>query len=413
MSTLAASMATDAEKVNLGHLSMQKYLKRDTVQMMTRAIITCAVRRRASDIHVEPDDKGLIIRQRIDGVMTEMIMLPRSLAQAVVSALKIAANLNIAEKRLPQDGKLQIRIDNTDIDVRIASSPASSGEKVSMRLLDIRSIQIEARHLGMHDHQQETFLKTIRAPHGLILVTGPTGSGKSTTLYVALQTLKTGDKNIISIEDPIEFQISGVNQIQVNVPAGLTFASCLRSVLRQDPDIIMVGEIRDQETAEISVNAASTGHLVLSTLHTIDACSSVSRLFDLGVAPRQFADALSLVVAQRLVRLVCSYCKEPVAIDWDVLGQLGISESTAHNMSFYKGKGCPACAKTGYLRRAGIFEFLSPTDRIRAEIEKNSLSTAQLRDLAIQNGMTTLRQEAIRLLLTGVTTIEETVRVTK
>ncbi|CAN5390423.1 hypothetical protein BH09SUM1_BH09SUM1_34010 [soil metagenome] len=408
---LAGSLSSEVERVNTGLGSMDKFVERESMVRLVRAVITLAVRRRASDLHVEPDENHLIVRQRIDGLMTELVSLPRSLANAVVSAIKVQANLNIAERRVPQDGKMQMHIDKTDIDIRVASSPAANGEKVSMRLLDIRSVQVETRHLGMAPASQELFTKVIHAPHGLILVAGPTGSGKTTTLYVALQAIKTTNRNIISIEDPVEFRIPGVNQIQVNPVAGLTFATGLRSILRQDPDVIMVGEIRDHETAEISVNAATTGHLVFSTLHTIDSASSVARLVDLGVGTRQFADALSLVMAQRLIRLVCQHCSENYEPGTEALTELGMTRS--HGMVFRRGKGCTICNNTGYFRRTGVFEMLEPSDRLRGAIENEKLSTSEIRNLAIQSGMKTLRQESIELLLQGLTTVEETIRVTK
>ncbi|MEO8376374.1 MAG: GspE/PulE family protein [Candidatus Sumerlaeota bacterium] len=410
---LSNSLGTDVEKVNVGMVSMEKHVTKDAVVRLVLAIITLGVRRRASDIHVEPDEDSLHIRQRIDGVMTEMCRLPRSLASTVVSALKVQGVMNIAEKRLPQDGKFQIRVDKTDIDVRVASSPTGVGEKVSLRILDVRSIQMETKHLGMPPQMQSTFDTVIHQPHGMMLITGPTGSGKSTTVYVALQTLKSGEKNIISIEDPIEFRIPGVNQIQVNTAAGLSFASGLRSILRQDPDIIVIGEIRDKETAEIAVNSSTTGHMVFSTLHTVDAASSVARLIELGVSPRQFADALSLIVAQRLARLVCQYCKQPSFPDDAALRELGLNRVLVDGFDFETGKGCEVCNSTGYYRRTGIFEFLSPSERMRSALEAGGLSTSQIRDIAVQGGMRTLRQEAIVLMQQGMTTIEETIRVTK
>jgi len=410
--TLGASMATEAERVNMGTVSLDRYVKDEAVVRLVRALITLGVRRRASDLHIEPDENGLEVRQRIDGIMTRMVTLPRSLSLALVSAVKVTANMNIAEKRVPQDGKMQFRIDNTDIDIRVASSPTGVGEKASMRILDIRSIQMTPQHLGMPPDKQRVFERTIQQPNGMVLMTGPTGSGKTTTIYVAIQAISQGEKNIISIEDPIEFRIPGVNQIQVNPAAGLTFAGGLRSILRQDPDVIVVGEIRDKETAEISVNSVLTGHLVFSTLHTVDAASSIARLMDLGVSPRQFADALSLVVAQRLIRLVCQHCAQPDDPDERILSEIGIHGSTT-GFDFKRGAGCQVCNGTGHYRWTGIFEFLQPSERLRAELEAASLSTAQIRDIAVQGGMATLRGEAIALLKSGRTTAEETLRVTK
>ncbi len=410
---LSDGLASEAEGVGEDTHALQRHVRNDAVQRLTQALITLAVRRRASDLHVEPVEDCLLIRQRIDGIMTEMFRLPRSLAITIVSSLKVKADMNIAEKRVPQDGKFQVRIDNTDIDVRAASSPVGTGEKISLRLLDIRSIRLDVEQLGMSKEGQEVFRRSIQEPHGLILVTGPTGSGKTTTIYVALQSISSGEKNIISIEDPVEFRIPGVNQIQVNPTAGLTFASGLRSILRQDPDVLLVGEIRDQETAEISVNAATTGHLVFTTLHTIDAASSVARLIDLGVGARQFADALALVVAQRLIRLVCEQCKEPYVPPDSVLAEIGLLQDDVEGATFQRGRGCKLCNKTGYHRRTGVFEILDPSERLRDAIENENLTTAAIRDLAIRGGMKTLRQEAIRYLLEGRTTAEETLRVTR
>lgn len=410
--TLANSMATDVEKVNVGTLSLDSFVKRDAMVRLVRAAVTLGVRRRASDVHVEPDENALIVRQRIDGVMTEMFHFPRSLSLAFVSAIKVSANMDISEKRIPQDGKFQMMIDKTNIDVRVATSPTNVGEKASLRILDVRSIQMGTKHLGMSGESQEMFDRAIHSPHGMVLITGPTGSGKTTTIYVALQQLTKGDKNIISIEDPIEFRIPGVNQTQINPTAGLTFASGLRSILRQDPDVIVVGEIRDKETAEISVNSVQTGHLVFSTLHTVDAASSVARLIDFEVSPRQFADALSLIVAQRLIRLVCQYCKKPYHPDEGVLRELGL-KPPLDDFNFQRGTGCETCNNTGHYRRTGIFEMLRPSERMRVELENASLSTGQIRELAVQGGMRTLRQEAILLLKEGRTSAEETLRVTK
>lgn len=410
---LADGLSSDVERVERGAESMERFVGREAVRVLVEGIITLGVRRRASDLHFEPGSDSLVVRQRIDGMMTEMIALPRSLSAAVVSAIKVESNLNIAEKRVPQDGKLRKIVDKVDIDIRVATSPSGTGEKASLRLLDIRSIQMDTRHLGMMPADQKRFDRAIEAPHGLILVSGPTGSGKTTTLYVALQKLKSTARNIISIEDPIEFQIPGITQMQVNVAQGLTFASGLRSILRQDPDIIMVGEIRDRETAEISVNSALTGHLVFSTLHTIDSAASVARLIDLGVSPRQFADALNLVIAQRLVRLVCSKCAVETEPDQDLLEELGITPENIGNYVYRKGTGCTVCNRTGFYRRSGVFEFLEPSERLRVALEKESLTTGEIREIAIQAGMKSLRMSALEYLTRGLVSLEEVIRVTK
>ncbi len=413
ITVLANSLATDAEKVTLGIVSMASFVGQDVMQRLVRAVLTHSIRSRASDVHIEPQQQAVSIRHRVDGVMTEMTRLPASIGPAIVSAIKVNASMDISEKRKPQDGAWQIMVDDADIDLRIASSPSTVGETITIRILDFRSIQMETKNLGMTKSGRDVFEKAIREPHGLILVTGPTGSGKTTSLYVALRSITTGDKNIISIEDPIEFRLAGVNQIQVNPAAGLTFASGLRSILRQDPDVIMVGEIRDQETAEIAVNAAQTGHLVFSTLHTIDAAATVTRLYDLGISPRQFADALSIIVAQRLIRLVCPDCKTSDKPDKAVLREIGIREEDEPNYPFMIGQGCRSCNSMGYLGRSGIFEILAPNAAIRTALESGTQSTQELRELAIANGMRALREEALVLLKQGMTSAEEVLRVTK
>ncbi|MBX3728106.1 MAG: Flp pilus assembly complex ATPase component TadA [Candidatus Sumerlaeia bacterium] len=410
---LSTNLATDAEKVVLGHVTMESFVGKDMMQRLVRAFVSKAIRNRASDVHVEPQHDHVMVRFRIDGMMLEMARLPASLGPAVVSAVKVAADMDISEKRKPQDGRTQFDVDGTSIDVRVASSPSPSGEKLSMRLLDFRSVEMDPKKLGMTKSTRELFERAIREPHGLILVCGPTGSGKTTTLYVALRMLATGDKNIVSIEDPIEFRLPGINQSQVNPAAGLTFANGLRSILRQDPDVVMVGEIRDKETAEIAVNAAQTGHLVFSTLHTIDAASSVTRLLDFGIGPRQFADALSLVMAQRLVRLVCPECRKPSKADTDLLKSLGVPEMDISDFPCMVGPGCDLCNKTGFHGRTGLFEMLVPNTEIRGALERGNLTTAELRELAISNGMRTLREEALVLLRQGMTSAEEVLRVTK
>ncbi len=410
---LANALATDVEKVQMGVVSMSRFVEKDTMQRLVRAIVTLAIRHRASDIHVEPAQRHVEIRYRLDGMMVEMCKLPASLGAAVISAIKVQSSLDIAEKRKPQDGKMSMFVDGVDIDIRVATSPAHVGETATLRLLDVRNIQVETKHLGMAKSTRQVFERAIQEPHGLILVTGPTGSGKTTTLYVALRMIQTGEKNIISIEDPIEFTIAGINQIQINPTAGLTFATGLRSMLRQDPDVIMVGEIRDKETAEIAINAAQTGHLVFSTLHTIDAASSISRLYDLGISPRQFADALSLIVAQRLIRLVCRECKQPHQPKPQLLEEIGMAEEDLAEQEFFLGKGCDVCNHTGYHGRTGLYELLVPNAVIRHALEKGTLSTVELRQVAIENGMRTLREEALVLLKQGLTTAEEVLRVTK
>lgn len=410
---LASNLRLEADKVDKGTESLNTLVKKDGMQRLVRALITSASRTRASDLHIEPGQKTVKIRQRVDGIMVDMVELNPTLGPAIVSALKVNADLDISEKRKPQDGSMQVMVDDHPLDLRIATSPSQVGETATLRLLDSRTIEMSTKNLGMTKSTRQIFESAVDEPHGLVLVTGPTGSGKTTTLYIALQSLTKGDKNIISIEDPIEFRIAGINQIQVNPTAGLTFASGLRSMLRQDPDVIMVGEIRDGETAEIAVNAAQTGHLVFSTLHTIDAASSVTRLFDLKISPRQFADALSLVVAQRLIRLVCPHCAKEVKISEEKLDELSIPTYDYDKYEFVEGQGCDHCLSTGFYGRTGIFEMLLPNSSIRSFLQKGEFSTVELRELAISNGMRTLREEALILLRQKLTTYEEVLRVTK
>ena len=410
---MANSLLNDARQVERGAQMMTALVEKETMQRLLRGVLTLGIRRRSSDLHIEPSSKGVPIRQRVDGIMTEMVALPGELAAAIVSALKVMGNMDISEKRRPQDGGLNIWIDGHEIDIRLTSIPASGYEKMSLRLLDRRTIEMGTKKLGMTAGVRRTFEHAIHEPHGLVLVTGPTGSGKSTSLYVAIQALLTGDKNIVSIEDPIEFRVSGVNQIQVNTAVGLTFASGLRSILRQDPDVVMIGEIRDRETAEIAVSAANTGHLVLSTLHTIDTATCVSRLVELGISPRQFAEALNLVIAQRLIRLICPDCRRSSKPAQDIMSDLGIPEAEVGDYEFQAGKGCETCSKTGFFGRTGIFEVMVINEALKSAFETRTLTTGEIREIAIVNGMKTLRLEALSLLHQGMTTAEEVLRVTK
>lgn len=410
---LVGCVKRDMELSKIGSLSLKAIIEKDAMSKLVRSLITLAVRRRASDLHVEPDAEGLKIRVRVDGMLQELTSMPKPLASPLVSALKVLGNLDIAERRVPQDGRFQIWVDKADVDIRIASAPAALGEKCSLRLLDSRTIQVDPARLGMEDSAREIFEHTIRKPHGLMLVTGPTGSGKSTTLYVALQMMNTGERNIISIEDPIEFKIKGVNQMQVNPQANFTFATGMRSILRQDPDVIMVGEIRDEETADIAIEAAMTGHLVLSTLHTIDSASAIGRLMDLGVEPRRFGDALQLIIAQRLMRLNCAQCAAPYKPKKSDLDHLGIKEEelTTDDWKAMKGAGCDICRFTGFFGRVGLFEMFVPNTELRALIEQRA-GTNDIRNAALATGMLTLRAQGLARARAGLTPIEEVLRVT-
>lgn len=369
-----------------------------------------AARDNASDIHIEPYQNSLKIRQRLDGILYDMLSPPKHVQSALISRIKIMANLNIAEKRLPQDGRIELKVANKEIDVRVSTLPTAFGERVVLRLLRKTAAMISLSDLGMPKDRLEQFDKQIRSPNGIVLVTGPTGSGKTTTLYAALSTINSTDINIITVEDPIEYRISGIGQVQVNPKIDLTFASGLRSIVRQDPDVILVGEIRDTETAEIAIQSALTGHLVFSTLHTNDSAGAVTRLRDMGIEPFLIASSVNTIIAQRLIRIICPDCKEEYVPSAETLEKIGILSSFTGRVA-YRGRGCVKCHHTGYKGRCGIFETLTMTQ----EMKKLVLKTAdanQIKELAIEGGMVTLRNDGINKILAGVTTIEEVYRVT-
>lgn len=375
---------------------------------LINSIFEQAVRDSASDIHIEPMEKEVRIRLRIDGALSTVLSIPLNAHAAIITRIKILGNLNIAEKRIPQDGRYEFDIMNHNIDVRISTMPTVYGEKAVLRLLDRSSFLIEKSKLGFTTANLLKFDELLKNPHGIILVTGPTGSGKSTTLYTMLNELNNDHDNIITIEDPVEYMINGLNQVQVNPKAGLDFSVGLRAILRQDPDIVMVGEIRDQETVEIAIRAAITGHLVLSTLHTNDAVGTITRLIDMGVAPYMLADSLVGIIAQRLVRKICPYCKQEYTPDPIELVSLGLDSSP--DKKFYYGTGCPYCANTGYKGRIAVHEVLTITRKHR-EMIHNNLTADEIRDYSIKNGMTTLPQECVRLVEEGVTSIAEAISV--
>jgi len=377
---------------------------------LVNLIILQAIRDKASDIHVEPEEESLKVRFRVDGILHEQATIPKQMQAAVLSRIKIMSDMNIATKRIPQDGRFRLNIEGGQIDMRVSSMPTMFGENIVMRLLDTSSILIGLERLGFDEKNLEHFRSLIVRPYGIILVTGPTGSGKTTTLYSALNTINTPDKNIITIEDPVEYQLKMVRQSQINPKAGLTFATGLRSILRQDPDVIMVGEIRDLETAEISVQAALTGHLVFSTLHTNDAPGSLNRLIDMGVEPFLISSSVIGVVAQRLVRTICSSCKQSYTPSEEVIRDFGAEFPS--NPKFYKGAGCKACKNSGYKGRIGIFEMLLITDKIRDLILAKTPSS-QIKHVAQEAGMKTLRQDGITKVLAGATTIDEVIRVSQ
>jgi general secretion pathway protein E len=376
---------------------------------LVNLLINRAVEQRASDIHIEPYESELKIRYRIDGVLHDVEAPPRRLQAAIVSRVKIMAKLNIAERRLPQDGRIKLRLMGREIDMRVSTLPTLYGESVVLRILDRSSIEVTLETLGFPDDTLEEFEKLIIKPYGMILVTGPTGSGKTTTLYGALDKINSPDKKIITIEDPVEYQLFGVNQIHVKPQIGLTFANGLRSIVRQDPDVIMVGEIRDAETAEIAIQAALTGHLVFSTLHTNDAAGAVSRLLEMGVEDYLLASSLLGVLAQRLVRRICTHCKRPAEVGAEVLRALADGHGEAR---VYEGRGCEECANTGYRGRSGIYEFLPVTEAIKQLILKRA-SADGIREAAVHEGMRTLREDGWRTVRNGITSVAEIVRVTQ
>ncbi len=401
------------------------------VVKMVSMLIAQAIMDRASDIHIDPEGKFIKVRFRIDGVLTEVKSLPREMHAPIVSRIKILANMDIAEKRMPQDGRFQARVTHTDagpvvtavfrernalrmdgdtrVDIRVSTLPVIQGETVVMRLLDRTQIIQSLEGLNFTAELLERYRKLITRPYGMVLVTGPTGSGKSTTLYASVGALDRKASNIVTVEDPVEYQIMGVNQVQVNPKAGVTFASGLRSILRQDPDIIMVGEIRDRETAEIAIHAALTGHLVFSTLHTNDAAGAATRLIDMGIEPFLIASSAIGIMAQRLVRKICERCKKPSAAGPELLRSLGIASGPA---DFYRGEGCPACKNTGYQGRVGLFELMELNDAVRGMIVAKASSNS-IKSAAAQAGFRTLRQEGLIKAAHGITTVEEVLRVTQ
>jgi len=373
---------------------------------LVNGILAEAVRRRASDIHVEPYERRCRVRMRMDGVMAEVLNVPPEMKRATIARLKIMAKMDIAESRIPQDGRIKLRTGNTEIDLRVSSMPNVFGEKIVMRLLNKSNLSLDLTKLGMEPRQLEVFKRGMYAANGMVLVTGPTGSGKTTTLYSALQELNKTSDNIATVEDPVEYNFEGINQTQVHSEIGLTFASALRTMLRQDPDIILVGEIRDFETAEVSIQAALTGHLVLSTIHTNDAPSTVVRLNNMGVEPFLITAAVNTVIAQRLLRTICNKCKMQETVPIERLIKAGIPAEEAGSMKLFKGKGCASCANTGYKGRVAIYEVMDFTPDLK-ELVLRGETAIELKREAIRQGMKTLRHSAFSKVATGVTTIEE------
>lgn len=378
---------------------------------LVNLILLRAIKESASDIHIEPfGDKSLRVRYRIDGILHDIMSPPRSLHMAIISRVKIMSHLNIAERRLPQDGRIKVQVHGREINFRVSTIPAVNGESAVLRILDPAQIRLDLKTLGFSKDNFIKFQELITRPNGIILVTGPTGSGKSTTLYAVLNTLNSLEKKIMTIEDPVEYRLDGINQLQAKPKIGLTFAAGLRSFLRQDPDIMLVGEIRDKETAEIAIQSALTGHLVLSTLHTNDAPSSVIRLVDMGIEPFLISSSVIGILAQRLVRKICSYCKKEVPITNEIKNILGECHSDSENIKIFHGEGCSHCKNTGYKGRTAIFEFMIVNDCIRELIYKNA-PLSEIREAAIKvNGMLTLKEDGLQKVIEGLTTMEEVMR---
>ncbi len=380
---------------------------------LVNSLLFQAVKDRASDIHIEPFERVLTVRFRIDGILYDVISPPKRFQPVIISRVKVMAGLDIAEKRLPQDGRIRTKVAGKDIDVRVSVIPTAYGERVVLRLLDRAATLLGLEELGLGGRNLAFVERLIRQSHGIVLVTGPTGSGKTTTLYAALSTINSTERNIITIEDPIEYQLQGVGQMQVNPKIDLTFANGLRSILRQDPDVIMVGEIRDSETAEIAIQAALTGHLVFSTLHTNDSASAVTRLVEMGTEPFLVSSSVLAVMAQRLLRRVCDQCRRVLRPTPELLAEIGITPEQASGRTLYAGgAGCAACKETGYRGRTGIHELLVVDDEIRTLIMKNADAVA-IRRAAADAGMLTLREDGATKVLAGETTIEEVLRVTQ
>ena len=403
------ALAEGDDSINVAELG--KAAEDAPVVKLVNLILTDAIKKNASDIHIEPYEKSFRVRYRIDGILYDVMQPPTRLKAAITSRIKIMSNLDIAERRLPQDGRIKIKMGGKEMDYRVSTLPTLFGEKVVMRLLDKGNLQLDMNKLGFGQQALTDFETGLFMPFGMVLVTGPTGSGKTTTLYSALSRLNTVDTNIMTAEDPVEFNLGGINQVQTKAEIGLTFAAALRSFLRQDPDVIMVGEIRDYETAEIAVKAALTGHLVLSTLHTNDAPGTISRLLNMGVEPFLVAASANVIVAQRLARRVCQQCKEIVPVPPPALLNVGFSPEDSKTLKTYKGKGCMTCTDTGYKGRVALYEVMIIKDNIKEAVLQGA-SVTELRELGRRNGMQTLREAGLQKIREGMTSVEEVLRVT-
>jgi general secretion pathway protein E len=404
-------MAGIARELEEGHDLLDMANKAPIIKLVNMMMFQ-ALKMRASDIHIQPYEAKLQVRFRIDGILYDMMTPPKKIQEAIISRIKIMGKMDIAERRLPQDGRATIKVGDNEVDVRISSVPTSNGERIVMRLLDKSGRLLDLKELGLDKEQFPTVDRLIRCSHGVMLVTGPTGSGKSTTLYSALKSINSTAKNVLTIEDPVEYHLDGISQIEVSTKKGLTFATGLRSIVRQDPNIIMVGEIRDGETADIAIQSSLTGHLVFSTLHTNDAPGAITRLLDLGVEPYLVASSLVGVVAQRLVRLICPGCKEPEVVTPEALQSIGLTVEKVPSMTLWKGRGCDRCLGTGYHDRTGIYEILPITDTIRDQIIAKIGSTF-IKQGAVKTGLRTLRMDGALKVTQGRTTIEEVLRVTQ
>jgi len=399
------------EEVEEGDVDTEEAAAKAPVIRFADLLLSQAVKSRASDIHIEPQENSMSIRMRIDGILRDMVPPARKMQAAIVARIKILAQMDIAERRLPQDGRFKIKTAGRDIDVRVSTIPTIYGEKVVMRILDASAVSHDIEKLGFEPELLAELKVILSQPYGIIIVTGPTGSGKSTTLYSALHHLNDPTKNITTVEDPVEYRLAGVNQIQIKPEINLDFSTCLRAILRQDPNVILIGEIRDKETVEIAIKASLTGHLVLSTFHTNDAPSAISRLVYMGIEPYLLASSLQLIIAQRLVRKICEHCKERVDLSEEMLKRLKISPEQAKNAVFYHGKGCRACGETGYLGRLPIFEFLVMHNDMREALLAGA-DESKIRAMARQKGYGGLFESAVNKMLQGLTTAEEVLRAT-
>ncbi len=407
----------DIEVMEGGHddelsvTALQAQVEEAPVVKLINGILTSAVQKGASDIHIEPYEKELRIRFRVDGALREIMRPPLRMKAALTSRVKILADLNIAERRIPQDGRIKMRMGKRVIDFRVSTLPGLFGEKIVLRILDKSNLQLDLEKFGMEPRAEKDFLTAIRNPYGMVLVTGPTGSGKTTTLYSAITKINTEEVNIMTAEDPVEYNLRGINQTQVRPEIGLTFAAALRAFLRQDPNIILVGEIRDMETAGIAIKAALTGHLVLSTLHTNDAASTITRLIDIGVEPFNVASAVNIVTAQRLVRRICTGCKAETTYDREMMEAAELPPEREKELKFYKGEGCDLCDGTGYRGRQGLYEVMPITPTIRRMIMQGE-GAGVMKTQAIEEGMLTLREDGLTKVNRGVTTLEEILKET-